>query len=139
MYKSQGSHWRIPSGEIIEEKAAISENSGESIRIKYKGDKPLQNQSANKITKKTSDVPRSGCFIMSATGIRVSMPDKAKRLFEVGGNLVYAKNRESANIKANLAISDGVRLIGPKENHRIAPMRDIPTNKTRINNPIDTV
>ena len=38
----------------------------------------------------------------------------------------------------NFAISDGWKLIGPKESHLVAPLTVFPNNSTQINNPTIT-
>ena len=101
-----------------------------NIHTKYRRGVPATNSMANPAGKSTSAEPRSGSFRIKTNGsiIRPSAFQKVSgtRNSSTGRLRKWAW----ARMTASLANSDGCRLKKPRSNHRRAPNRTVPKNKT---------
>ena len=100
-----------------------------------KGERPAQKKIGNNIERKTIDVPKSGCFIINATGINTMAQafKKSSGLLMILSFSSEAKNFERASTVAILANSDGCNPNPAMLNQLFEPDIDFPNTKTNTN------
>jgi hypothetical protein len=88
--------------------------------------------------RKTSDEPKSGCLRIRPSGRSVSIRALRKTPGERSSEEGRARKLAMAKRKVSLANSLGWNWIGPRSNHRRAPLREVPRIWTATSRAMDT-